>query len=195
MTKSLSFTDIGCLQIFNIANMSYNTIRKNEILTTEFYKIFWNDIKKFYIDSLNHSYQCGALTELTELQNQSIISLIPKSDKDTSILENWRPISLLNVDYKIATKTIANRLKKVLPKLIHASQTGFLKGRNINENIRTIFEVLDYVEEKDIPGLIFFSDFEKAFDSINHDYLFKSLKHFNFSEDFIKWIKFPNLQY
>ena len=62
----------------------------------------------------------------TELQNQSIISLIPKSDKDTSILENWRSISLLNVDYKIATKTIANRLKKVLPKLIHASQTGFL---------------------------------------------------------------------
>ena len=51
------------------------------------------------------------------------------------------------------------------------------------------FEVIDYVEEKDIPGLIFFSDFEKAFDSINHDYLFKSLKHFNFSEDFIKWIK------
>ena len=112
--------------------MKNNKSPGSDGITTEFYKIFWNDIKKFYIDSLNHSYQCGALTEL---QNQSIISLIPKSDKDTSILENWRPISLLNVDYKIATKTIANRLKKVLPKLIHDSQTGFLKGRNINENI------------------------------------------------------------
>ena len=167
--------------------MKNNKSPGSDGITTEFHKIFWNDIQKFYIDSLNHSYQCGALTEL---QNQSIISLIPKSDKDTSILGNWRPISLLNVDYKIATKTIANRLKKVLPKLIHDSQTGFRKGRNINENIRTILEVLDYVEEKDIPGLIFFfSDFEKAFDSINHDYLFKSLKHFNFSEDFIKLIK------
>ena len=67
-------------------------------ITTEFYQIFWNDIKKFYIDSLYHSYQCGAVTEL---QNQSIILLIPKSDKDTSILENWRPISILNVDLKL----------------------------------------------------------------------------------------------
>ena len=56
---------------------------------------------------------------------------------------------------------IANRLKKVLPKLIHDSQTSFLKGRNINENIRTIFEVLDYVKEKDIPGLIFFQILKK----------------------------------
>ena len=143
-----------------LKEMKNNKSPGSDGITTEFYKIFWNDIKKFYIDSLNHSYQCGALIEL---QNQSIISLIPKSDKDTSILENWRPISLLNVDYKIATKTIANRLKKVLPKLIHDSQTGFLKESNLNENIRTIFEVLDYVEEKDIPGLILFSDFEKSF--------------------------------
>ena len=115
----------------------YNRIKRNENnkspgsdrITTEFYKIFWNDIKKFYIYSLNHSYQCGALTEL---QNQSIISLISKSDKDTSILENWRPISLLNVDYKIATKTIANRLKKVLPKLIHDSQNCFSYSVNHN---------------------------------------------------------------
>ena len=138
--------------------MKNNKSPGSDGITTEFYKIFWNDIKKFYIGSLNHSYQYVALTVL---QNQSIISLIPKSDKDTSILENWRPISLLNVDYKIATKTIANRLKKVLPKLIHDSQTGFLKARNINENIRTIFEVLDYVEEKDIPGLIFFQILKK----------------------------------
>ena len=119
-----------------LKEMKNNKSPGSDGITTEFYKIFWNDIKKFYVDSLNHSYQCGALTEL---QNQSIISLIPKSDKDTSILENWRPISLVNVDYKIATKTIANRLKKVLPKLIHDSQTGFLKESNLNENIRTIF--------------------------------------------------------
>ena len=74
-------------------------------------------------------------------------------------------------------------LKKVLSKLINDSPTGFLKGKNINQNIRTIFEVIDYVEEKEIRGLFFFfSDFEKAFDSINRDYLFKSLKHFNFRE-------------
>ena len=136
-------------------------------LTTEFYKLFWNDIKQFYFNSINYSYQNG---KLTELQTQSIITLIPKPGKDNSFLENWRPISLLNVDYKIATKAIANRVKKVLPKLIHNSQTGFMKGRYIGENIRQIFEVLEHAEEQEIPGLIFFSDFEKAFDSVDHDF-------------------------
>ena len=153
-------------------------------LTTEFYKLFWNDIKQFYINSIYYSYQNG---ELTELQKQSIISLIPKSDKDT--LENWRPISLLNVDYKITTKAIANRVKKVLPKIIHNSQTGFLKGRYIGENIRLLFELLEHAEEQNIPGMIFFSDFEKAFDSIDHDFLIKCLRHFNFGNSFINWIK------
>ena len=155
-------------------------------LTTEFYKLFWNDIKQFYINSINYSYQNG---ELTELQKQSIISLIPKSDKDTSFLENWRPISLLNVDYKITTKAIANRVKKVLPKIIHNSQTGFLKGRYIGENIRLLFELLEHAEEQNIPDMIFFSDFEKAFDSIDHDFLIKCLRHFNFGDSFINWIK------
>ena len=141
-------------------------------LTTEFCKLFWNDIKQFYINSINYSYQNG---KLTELQTQSMISLIPKPGKDNSFLENWRPICLLNVDYKIATKAIANRVKKVLPKLFHNSQIGFMKGRYIGENIRQIFEVLEHAEEQEIPGLIFFSDFEKAFDSVDHDFLNRCL--------------------
>ena len=122
-------------------------------ITAEFYKIFCNDIKQFYINSINYSYQCD---KLTVLQNQGIISLIPKSEKDITFLENWRPISLLNVDYKIATKAIANRLKRVLPNIINNSQTGFLKGRYIGENIRILFELLDYVEENEILGMVFF---------------------------------------
>ena len=73
---------------------------------------------------------------MTDLQKQSIITLLPKSGKDTTILDNWRPISLLNVDYKIATKSISNRIKPVLSSIISPSQTGFIKGRYIGENIR-----------------------------------------------------------
>ena len=127
--------------------------------------------------------------ELTELQKQGIINLLPKTGKDISVLENWRPISLLNVDYKIATKVIANRMKNVLPKLIHESQTGFMKGRYIGENIRLILETLEYADDQNLPGILFFSDFEKVFDSINHDYMFKCLRHFNFSDDLINWVK------
>ena len=80
-----------------------------------------------------------------------------------------RPISLLNVDYKIATKTIANRIKKVITNLVSNAQSGFIKGRYIGENIRLIHEILDYVDENKLPAILFFSDFEKAFDRLNHD--------------------------
>ena len=81
------------------------------------------------------------------------------------------PISLLNADYKITAKAIANRIKKVLPKLIHEAQTRFVKGRYVCENIRLILETIDITGENNLPGMIFFSDFEKAYDSINHEYM------------------------
>ena len=155
-------------------------------LTTEFYKIFWNTIKQYYINSINYSYENNTLTTF---QKQGIISLLPKKDKDLTSLGNWRPISLLNIDYKIATKTIANRMKKVLSNLINNSQTGFLKGRYIGENIRTIFEVIEYLNDEDKAGLIFFADFEKAFDSIDHEFIFKTLNYFNFGASFNNWVK------
>ena len=86
-------------------------------------------------------------------------------------------------------KAIANRIKKVLPTLIHETQTGFMKGRYIGANIRLILETIDITDENNLPGMIFFSDFEKAFDSINHEYMFKCLRHFNFKNDLVNWVK------
>ena len=75
--------------------------------------------------------------------------------KDASLLNlhNWRPITLLNVDLKIAAKAIAKRLETVLPNLIHPHQTGFVKGRYIGENIRLISDILDFTKEQKIPGI------------------------------------------
>ena len=69
-------------------------------ITSEFYKKFWDTVKQYYINAINYSYETK---HLSPLQKQRIISLIPKEGKDTLLLSNWRPISLLNVDYKIAT--------------------------------------------------------------------------------------------
>ena len=88
----------------------------------------------------------------------------------------------------MAAKVIANRVKDIITKIIDHSQTGFIKGRYIGENIRLLFEIIDAAEEENKPGLIFFSDFEKAFNSVDHSYMKNCLKHFNFGEDFIKWI-------
>ena len=73
--------------------------------------------------SFNYAFQKGSLSIS---QKRGITSLIPKKNKDKTLLENLRPISLLNVDYKILTISIAKRLEKVLPKIINSDQTGYI---------------------------------------------------------------------
>ena len=154
-------------------------------LPVEFYKIFWNDVSDLLINSFNHSYTKG---ELSITQKQGIITLLPKKDRDTRLLKNWRPISLLNCDYKILTKCLAARLKQVLPHIIHPNQNGFLKNRYIGSNIRLLFDIIDHLEENNEPGMIFSIDFEKAFDTVSWEFLNKCLDYFNFGDSFKKWI-------
>ena len=101
----------------------------------------------------------------------------------------WKTGDLLNCDYKIAAKSIANRIKKVLPKIINNDQTGFLKNRTIGENIRLIDSIIKYASTKQIPGLLLFIDFEKAFDSIEWPFIERTLKHFNFGASLVTWFK------
>ena len=106
-------------------------------LPSEFYKVFWIDIKSYLIKSYQHSYSTGMLS-IT--QRRGIISLIPKQ-KDPLNLKNWRPLSLLNQDYKLLAKLIAERIKPHLKKLINIDQTGFIKGRYIGQNITNIIDI------------------------------------------------------
>ena len=95
-----------------------------------------------------------------------MINLIPKAGKDTRFLNNLRPITLPNADYKVMEKIIANRLEPVMEFIIHSDQQGFLKNRNISCNIRKIFDLMRYSEEKEYEALILSLDFEKCFDCI-----------------------------
>ena len=106
-----------------------------------------------------------------------MITLIEKQDKDRTYLENWRPISLTNVDAKIASKVIATRIVKVLPEIIHSNQTEYVSGRYIGEAARSILDIMDYTKTYGIPRLLLFIDFEKAFDSLEWFYIqmFRSL--------------------
>lgn len=96
-------------------------------------------------------------------QRQSILTLLPKPEKDTKNLKNWRPISLLNIDYTLMTKCLAFRLKKVLPNIIHSNQTGFMRGRYIGDDIRNILEIIETVEEEVLSCIYTISRFRKSF--------------------------------
>ncbi len=115
---------------------------------------------------------------------QGIIKLIPKPGKDLLYLDNWHPITLLNSDYKILAALYANRLKLCLREIISVTQSGFMKGRHISNNIRLVLDVLDYKDLFDKKSLILFLDFYKAFDTVEYSFICEALQYFGFKENF-----------
>lgn len=154
--------------------------------SAEFFKVFWGQLRIFILRSLNCGYKTG---ELSITQKQGIITCIPKDNKPKIFLKNWRPLTLLDTIYKLASGAIASRLKTVLDSIINKDQTGFIKGRSIVENIRVIYDVMKFTEEQHIPGLLLLIDFEKAFDSLSWNFLNNALEHLNFGESIRKWVK------
>ena len=121
-------------------------------------------------------------------QRRGAITLIPKEDSDLSSLNNWRPITLLNLDYKIASKVIAKRLEKVLSLLVSPDQTGFIKGRYIGQNIRLINDILEQTRLQNIPGILLQLDFQKAFDTLEWKFIQRTIRLFNFGESIQRWV-------
>ena len=108
-----------------VFSMKKNKSPGSDGISVEFYQQFWDFIGEEIVNSLNEGYE---QRELSHTQKHGIVSLIFKKD-DPLLLKNWRPITLLNIDYKIAAYAIATRLKKVMPNIINADQNGYIKDR------------------------------------------------------------------
>ena len=119
----------------------------------------------------------------------SYITLIPKDNPDKTQMKNYRPISLLNVDYKIISKTITNKLQPYMSKLIHADQQCSIIGRKIQNHLHFIRDIITYTQEKQMHAAIISLDQEKAFDRVAHDYLFKTITAHNLGTYIETWIK------
>ena len=104
--------------------------------------------------------------EISPTQSQGIITLIPKKGKNPLSPSSNRPITLLNCDYKLISKLVNNGMKRFLKTLTYSDQSGFVKGRFIGDNIRLLFDIIDYSEFKQFPGAVLFVDFFKVFDSL-----------------------------
>ena len=168
-----------------LKNMKNDKSPGTDGFTVNFFKFFWKDLGNFIIRSLNEGFVEG---KMSISQREGIITCIPKGDKPREFLKNWRPISLLNVVYKIGSSCIANRMKEVLPQLINEDQTGFVPGRYIGDNLRLLYDIMDYLKNENLSGLLVSIDFEKAFDSVNWEFMRKVLRHFGFGDDMLRWV-------
>ena len=174
-------------ECFNtLLTMSNGKSPGNDGLTKEFYVCFWEDLGSLLVDTLNYAFQ---YRKLSTSQRQAVITLMEKKGRDKRLIKNWRPISLINVDTKIASKSLAIRIKEFLPQLVDCDQMAYVKGRNIGESIRLGDDLLEYADIENLDGLIFAADIEKAFDSIEHNFLLATLTKYGFGSNFIKWIK------
>ena len=155
-------------------------------LSVSFYKSFWELLKT----PLHQAITIGMREKrLHPSATRGIISLIPKPRKDSRKLKNLRPISLLNVDFKIVEKTLANRIDSVINNLISKEQRGFIKQRRISANIRKALDIIQSTEENQLDGVIVQLDFQKCFDQISHEAILGALSFFGFGKTFIQFIK------
>ena len=169
-----------------VISLDGNKTPGSDGLPSEFYNFFGEDISDLLHQSYLHAFESG---KLSASQKQGVITLVSKKGKNLTDLKSWRPISILNTDYKILAKVVATRIKKALPEINDTDQIGYMEGRFCGENIRLISDIIiDFCSFNKKPGLILLVDFEKAFDTVNLSFLKKSVTKYGFGKNFQKWI-------
>ena len=149
------------------------------------YSNFWSGLGPLLVDVFNESLSDG---ELCESMKSSVTRLVYKRD-DRKDLKNWRPISLLNVDYKICSKAFSLRLARVLSSIISPDKTCSIPGRSIASNLALLRDTLDYIDRTGETGILVSLDQEKAFDRVNRSFLMTLLEHYDFGPSFCNCIR------
>lgn len=143
----------------------------------EFFRCFWLEVGPFLYRAAQTSFsESRGLTS----HQEGIITLIPKKGKSPHSYKGWRPITLLNADFKIISTVISKRLQNLMSTLINPAQTAYTSGRFIGENTRLVYDIIHWTKHNNKPGTIVAADFEAAFESIAWDYLRLVINELNF---------------
>jgi len=149
-----------------------------------FFKKFWEYIKEELKSMFTYFY--NDKLDIKRL-NYGVITLVPKL-KEANNIKHFRPICLLNVDFKCFTKVLTNRLGPVAKKIISKNQTGFIKGWNILEGAVVLHEVIHELKSSKKKGLILKLDFEKAYDRVRWSFLEQVMIGKSFLVTWISWV-------
>ena len=155
-------------------------------LPKEFYVFAFKYIGKSFVRLINRCWHEGLLPSS---QRRGLITLLCKNPDQPDNLQNWRPITLLNTDYKILSKVLTLRLRKIIGEIIHPDQTCSIPDRTIQDNVHLIRNLIEYVNGKNMSAAIISLDQSKAFDRVSHEYLFNVLSHLGFGPQFISLVK------
>ena len=151
----------------------------------EFYLTFWDVLGEDLVSTLNSCYELG---QMSPSQCRGLITLLHKGGERSS-RTNWRPISLLNVDYKIASRSIALRLLKVIGSVVAIDQTCGIPGRYIGDNTALLRDLVVYCQQTGTRAAIMFLDQQKAFDRVEWPFLWATLRGMGFGPSFIRWVQ------
>ena len=153
---------------------------------SDFFRTAWPVIGDDFIVAVQSVFRYGFLPKGV---NSTILALVPKK-VDSMEMKDYMPIACCNVLYKVMSKILANRLKKILPSIITENKSAFIKGRLLMENVLLASELMkDYHKDSVTPRGVMKIDISKAFDSVQWSFLLKSLEALGVPERFIRWIK------
>lgn len=167
-----------------ISNLKGSKMPGPDGFPSEWYKSFRHTTILLLKSCFNHVLGGGAPPPSWK---QAIISIIPKTGKDATECSSYRPISVLNIDYKIFATILAKRLENIIPELIDTDQTGFVKNRQTHDNVRRALHLIGHM--KTIESVALSLDAEKAFDAVRWEFLYSVLKRFGFNGQVIDCLR------
>ncbi len=163
----------------SLRKMKNDTCPGVDGITTNFLKFFWGKLKRHFVDVTQEIWSGELIQQNSMLR--AVITLIPKANRDLSKVQNWRPISLLTVPYRLITKVLADRIQEILKGIISSNQYGFVKGRHIHQNLLWLESMVQKGIAKPEQDYVLISvDIEKCFDKIDWDALDRTLELLNF---------------